>query len=343
MKSNKNFIIVMSFIGVTIIGLLIVFLASPNPEPGNEIDNNVINQPTPDGDNEKLDENDKPQQDNNNNNNNNKEDIADFFTISKLEDYNTFFTLNNIVSSYYSAFTVEDYDKIMGILDNEYRIKNNLKKENVKKLFSETKGELSYLAKTIYVKENSKISYYFINGDTLEFIITEHSHDENSTSYEESSSQIIEEEKICYLIIYDKLNKTYSITPLSIMADLYDYAQEYKTKSKTITKNTYNAFSITNQSDEMIVRRYISYFLNIMYINTEKAFNMLEANYKNSFGTLQNFTYNLDNINSKISTNFLGYNVSGENGNRTYNIQMRNNTRMIITEEGIMNIKTSIK
>lgn len=331
MESNKKFVIIMSFIGVIIVGLLIVFLAIPSPsiEPGNQIDNDVVNEPDKDTDDDNNDDvvDSEPE----------KEEV-DVPTFTKLDDYDVFFSLNSLISDYYSGYTIENYDKVMNILDNEYRIRNNIKKENVKNLLNGKIGELTFNSKIIYARENKQMVYYFMQGDIIEVANILPTDPEHMGS----ESRISEEENICFLIIRDKVSNTFSITPLPITTDLYTYAQNYKIKNKTISSNKDNNFRITKQSDEMITRRYISYFLNIMYINTEKAFNMLETSYKNSFGTLQNFTYNLDNINGKISSNFLGFNVSGEKGSRIYNVQMRNDARMVITEEGIMNLKIKI-
>ncbi len=241
--------------------------------------------------------------------------------LTVLKNYNTFFAINNVINNYYTNLENKDSGALIGIIDNVYQITNSLNISNIYNHLKPDVDEVTYYSKKIYVKSLNEYSYYFVNGE--------------AQNYDFGEEILTEENNVNYLVIVNTKDQVYSITPLG-KVNISSYANEYKiNERKIINKNGYNVYEENELSDENVAVFYLSYYQTLLYLNTEKAYNMLES--KTNYPTLEVFTRNLESLYKYINTNLLSYGAKGQDGNKSYSVIMDNQNRMTLKEQSIMN------
>ena len=81
----------------------------------------------------------------------------------------------------------------------------------------------------------------------------------------------------------------------------------------------------------------------MLYLNTEKAYDMLSDETKQRYPELEDFSDDLENVYNNITSRVQSYGVNGEDGKRTYSIIMYNDKEIIFTENSIMNFKVTLE
>lgn len=322
MKDNKIFVIILSFI-VVILGLLLVYYFSSinggfsfgksgnsifRKEHGNTnniVVNNVINPGNNVGNVSAV---------------NPKEKIP----LGPVTDYNEFFNVNNIINKYYSYAVNHNYDSILEIFDSDYIMTNKIVKSNANKFVDVSSDEVSYYAKNMYRKGQGGVRYYFASGEMQKYDFT--------------NEELNEVNNISFMVIIDYNSGTFSITPLASTDDIVNVAKEYELpKSKVIKKSNVNVYEEQSYTDEIISVYYVSYFKNMLYLNSDKAYNMLSTQTKVKYPELKNFSDDLSNIYESIMPNLFSYGVSGSDGKRKYSLIMNNQKEIVFQESSIMN------
>ena len=85
-----------------------------------------------------------------------------------------------------------------------------------------------------------------------------------------------------------------------------------------------------------------NYFKTILYLNTEKAYNMLTTESKNLYPTYESFVNELYTIYDSLSTNLMSYAAHGDPGKKTYSVISINQKRVSFYESGIMEFKVNL-
>ena len=94
-----------------------------------------------------------------------------------LSDYSKFFTVNSCVYKYISYLSSGDTENILNVLDNDYKLKNNINKNNLFNYVKKLDGSYSFKAKKIYYGEISDdyisyLVYGYLIKDSLGNIIS---------------------------------------------------------------------------------------------------------------------------------------------------------------------------
>lgn len=327
MKSDKSFIVIMAIIVAVIIGLLLYYFSDNSTgsiftkgDGGNTINNTT---PGHGGSNSGNNGNGNTTGGNSGNNSNNT-----IITLSSVDDYDIFFTINTIINEYYISQTTNDQTAVLNKLDSAYIKTHKITKSNVKNFMNQNYESISYFSKYMYVKGFNGIKYYFVNGETQ--------------SYDFADEILTEQTGINYLVTVDENNRTYSVTPIISSTNVFDYAQDYKMNTKSIESNDDNKYSKDKMEDDKIVIYYITYYKNILYLNTEKAYSMLTQESKNKYVDYETFVKNLETIYNNLSTNLLSYAAKGEAGSRKYSGIGMNQFRVDFEEKGIMDFKVDL-
>lgn len=324
MKSDKTFIVAMAVIVAVIIGLLFYYFSGSNVGSGlNKVSgNNTTNNATKPGNGGS----------NNNTGNSTGNDTGSgnntIITLSGVDDYDTFFTINTLLNDFYVSQTTNDENAVLNILDQNYIDTHKINKGNVKNFMERNYESISFFTKFMYVKGFNGTKYYFVNGETQ--------------SYDFAAEQLYEKSGVNYLVIVDENNHTYSITPIVSDINIFEYAQDYKIKSKTIDLNDNNRYSKTEMNDQLIIAYYITYYKNILYLNSEKAYEMLTNESKNKYVDYETFVRNLDTIYNDLSTNLHSFGSKGTDGKKTFSAVGQNQKRVDFVESGIMNFKVDL-
>ena len=260
---------------------------------------------------------------NDNNINSDNTSIA-HIKINTLENDTIFFTLQRIINDYYDILKENDANKLYNILAQNYIYNNNINKNNILNVLENEYEDTSYIAKNIQYIEGEHITYYLINGYLLnQIIITEELQYENNVNY----------------MIITKDN-TYAIYPLHEIS-IDEFLEEYDFKNNEFVNST-NTYTNINILEENKLTTYINEFLTLMFVDTNKAYNMLSDESINLYKTLDNFNQRLYNIYQSISPVVFSYSTTETDEYTEYNIIDNNSNRITIYEYNTMNYRINI-
>lgn len=251
-------------------------------------------------------------------------------SLEPVTDYTEFFNVNNILNMFYSLVANRNSKSIVNVFDADYMEKNNITVDNLKEYVNSKYDEITFYSKTMYRKGENAVRYYFVNGELQ--------------NYEFASETLSEVENISILVIVDFNNDCFSIVPIANEGDLFTFAQDYDiNKAKRLKRNENNDYNEQTYSDEIISINYIRYFQNMLYLNTEKAYDMLSDETKAKYPELEDFSDDLDNIYNGITSRIKSYGTKGDNGKRKYSVIMYNDKEIIFDEESIMKFKVTLE
>ena len=118
--------------------------------------------------------------------------------VTKVKSRNDFFTVANCISKYIPYLTNKDSQTLYNMLDNEYKTKNNITKDNIFTKIETLNDFYKFKAKQMYeTKISDNITQYFVYG-----ILTI-----------EATEDDEEETKFYISVKLDKQNNTFSIIP----------------------------------------------------------------------------------------------------------------------------------
>lgn len=235
--------------------------------------------------------------------------ILVIFLNSHEEDKNNTNNINN------NETTMKNYFKKVNNYDEFFSIQNTLNNSN--------QLNTSYIIQELYLNRIGKTKYYFINCSELESDV---------------GAEIIDYTKNNYYLIIVNNNK-YQLNKLNEIEDLENYAKNYKVIEKEITSN--NVIKKGNIEEEKMLTIYIEYFKDMLILDTELAYNMLDEETKEDYVNYNDFYNEVINNYNKLSSKIFAYNKQEEDDINTYYIEDDNRNKIIITEYGIMDFKIS--
>ena len=236
--------------------------------------------------------------------------------LTEVTNYNEFISINKIINDYLLNVSLDDSDTVKGVTGNDVLITNKEEKDNY------------YLEKLHYVELTYNV-YYYLSGRKM--------------IYDYSTNKMSELKNDCYLINVYKPNNTYKITKISDVNAYYNDNDLYD--KVIITTNKYNDYTPyeASYSDEIIYSNYVNYFKDLLFVNYNDAYNMLDISYKNTVGSLENFNSLREDLYKRLNNIVKNYAIKGDTPNRTYSLILANDTKLTITETGIMNVKFKIE
>lgn len=244
--------------------------------------------------------------------------------INTLEDEDRFFTLQRIINNYYDIIRSNDAERLYNVLVENYIYNNNITLNNVLSILDNSYEDTSYIAKDIQYIEGENITYYIINGYLLNQIIVTEELQYNSD--------------VNFMVIIK--NNTYAIYPLQDV-DINEFLERYdfKNDENINSANTYtNVFVVVENK----LTTYINEFLTLMFVDSQRAYNMLSDESKDLYGSLDNFNQRLYNIYQSISPVVFSYYVNELDDYVEYDIIDNNTNRITIYEYNTMNYSINI-
>lgn len=232
--------------------------------------------------------------------------------ITKLTNFDELYAVQNTVNTIYS--NIEKPTELIKYFDNDYLASNNLNAENIIKYLKINKTRIRLTIDEIYYNSNSDITYYFIKG-----YIMEYSMNSNIDYYKDRY----------YLLIVDN-NNHYSLRPLDNVNNLEEYANNYDLKEISINNNSKFTKNKIEEENKIII--YINNFINLMYLDTNEAYNMLDEETKKDYSNINSFNSNIENIKNKLFTKFWATSTNENNDHTVYKVQDKNHNTITITE-----------
>lgn len=234
----------------------------------------------------------------------------------KLKNTTYFFNIESYINNYLNAIKLENTLEIMNVLSEDFINENNLTKGNV---IENIEKSYEFLALKIYETRDDSLYSYIVGGTINDGMY-------NINKY--------------YVFNLDLENYTYSIKPL--YNKNYNNIEEIKIKNKltNIKENSHNKFEFKKFNNESIVKKYITYYTGLQKNNPEKAYEMLDNEYKEIRfqNNYNNFLYYINqmNSNSKLDTNLKSLSEGSYNGKEAYIIKTEKDNRYTIIEDSPM-------
>lgn len=209
--------------------------------------------------------------------------------IKYVDNRNEYFAVKTCIQKYLQNIIVQNSEVLYNLLDKDFISKNNITVENVLENIDENGkyyDEIILEIDEMYtIKNENDLAVYFIYGKIAE-------------TYEE------EFQDFYIMVRLDKTNDTFSILPRKYMQE-NNYLElkindEVQANFESIEKNTDNEYMYENIDDEEMSKNYFYDYINKMKYETQKAYEMLNEEYKQkrfqTFEKFNEYAQNMDTI-----------------------------------------------
>lgn len=260
---------------------------------------------------------------------------GDEFTddIQKVEDANIFYSISFCIEKYYDNLYNQDLDdetlnekkqNLYNTLSKKYIEENSIDVNNILDQVEQIENQVVFTATKIETITAMDYQVYRVEG------IIEDTVDETQAL-----------ENRFFIVSIDSNNTTYDIYPLD--KEEIESLDEVSISKEVdpIEKNDNNNFIIINTGYNELFVKYIKYYENLVNKDAEKAYDLLNEEYKEKrFGNIDNF---IEYINLKQNTlediTVQKYSIDTKDDYEQYTIVDTNNNYYIIEEYSVMDFK----
>ena len=197
------------------------------------------------------------------NNNDNLKQIE--YKTEKVKNATSFYTVQKYINVYLDTVNNSKAQDIYNLLSNDYIENNKITIENLN----------NYIKKDIKKVKVQKMIY--IGGN-------------NSEKYMANVIDTSSQKEYYFIMNIDTANFTYSIEPIQNKNFQNFEEVELKNDIENIPIKGNNIFEYVRYSDEDMALEYIKYYNELLKDNVEKAYSLLDQEYKNNkFPTIEKF------------------------------------------------------
>ncbi len=225
--------------------------------------------------------------------------------ITRLSDVDTFFSVQNTINYFYDLREENKAKELLDLLNEEYVNNYNITENNVLEKIALYNESVSFNLEEAYYNANSDITYYFIKG----YIVGESFAD--SATYNDNK----------YFLITVDMDNNYVVTPLENINNLEEYAKRYNIENIEI--NNTSEFKISELDDKNKISNYINKFSDLLFLDSNKAYNMLDDTTKGNYANIDDFNNNINNIYQKIKLKINYFTKEENENNNIYNVYIR--------------------
>ena len=204
-------------------------------------------------------------------------------TVEKLENYNKFYSLEEMIKKYCIYDSYGNSEGIYSVLDNAYCEANGITAENaVNKIERHNLSDYNLILEEAYIYDDSLYPVFFTK----------------------SIIRNTEEKQELYLILkMDQANLTFSVIPINKeVFDGYINNQGSKLATSPIEKNNYNTQEDVTVSEKNVLDKYFDNYIYELMYRPEEAYSRLNEEYRIAKFTDYNDFLNYINVhNSEIT------------------------------------------
>lgn len=244
--------------------------------------------------------------------------------IIALNDYDEFFTVSRIINNYYEDVVSRNTRQVLDLLDVDYKAQMGIQANNVFQIIESDYHSVTYTPMEVYYNAESVVTYYFVSGYLEDVDIT----DDSSRYYD----------PVNFLVIVNKNTKHYSITPLSNSLNISNYALEYELVLKDLENNTYED---VRTAEESILITYLNVFRDLLYLDNERAYQMLSDDTKELYFDSSDFLEHQEEIYNYVPSTVFGYSKEEEGEQVIYTIVDEHQNQFVIYENKVMDFQIS--
>lgn len=183
----------------------------------------------------------------------NNENVKDEKPI-RTNRINTYVTVEETIKNYIENTKNQNVELVMSVLNKEYISKNNINSNNLSSSTQQYKNITNYKNIEMYEQNSEKFTAYYIKG------------------------QINDQGNVYFEIGVDVNNHTYDIMPIT--ENEYTTKINQSTGERTIEKNENNSIEFKDYDNADIAKMYFDDYLKQMISNPEKAYNLLDKQYR---------------------------------------------------------------
>lgn len=233
--------------------------------------------------------------------------------IMVLQDERMLFTLENIVNNYYDEILGSNKE-VYNILEEKYKLENNINENNVLDKIGLDLNSATFVLENVYYNNDPTIIYYFING----YLYTQ----------EHEEAEVIYNPNVNYLIIVK--NNQYVIRPLESNIVLENIANSYNIQDVSINSSSRLSYSKLDETNKLSY--YINQFINLLYLDNQKAYSMLTDETKLKYLNYEDFYNQRESIYNSFSARIFAFAVKEEENYKIYSIHDMNQKSIKIIE-----------
>lgn len=211
--------------------------------------------------------------------------VDNYSKLAPVKEQITFFTVVNNVNNYLKYISERKYAYLYGMLDDTYKKKNKITKDNISKKLTYYDGVLSLSAKEISFVELDDSIIYYVRGNIMNIGVMD------ELKFIEKDFSII--------VKIDYKNYTVSFYPTTL-----DYKADINSINKgVVPKGSYNDF-ISGQliTNEDVCNMYLNDFFNSIYYESSKAYDNLDVRIKEKYNYVESFQSFVNNNITKFTT-----------------------------------------
>ena len=198
-------------------------------------------------------------------------------TVEKLENYNKFYSLEEMIKKYCIYDSYGNSEGIYSVLDNAYCEANGITLENaVNKIERHNLSDYNLILEEAYIFDDSLYPVFFTK----------------------SIIRNTEEKQELYLILkMDQANLTFSVIPINKeVFDGYINNQGSKLATSPIEKNNYNTQEDVTVSEKNVLDKYFDNYIYELMYRPEEAYSRLNEEYRTAKFTDYNDFLNYINV-----------------------------------------------
>lgn len=197
--------------------------------------------------------------------------------LNEVESTNLVFNIKQCIQYYIDYINDNNYEAVMKVLDENYIKVNDITEESIEGKSSKFIKSRYFIDKTYEKDVTVNQIIYFIYGRLV-----------NSETYEDIDN-------VNFTVIIDSQNQTFSVIPEVMENSNFNYNLNIKYDNN----DYYNEYTYKNFSDSEILDEYFSYYKNLVLKQPEKAFDLLDSEYKkirfnNSVDMYKEYLTNID-------------------------------------------------
>lgn len=275
-------------------------------------------------------------------------------TFTDIKDYKTYYTVKEIINNYImsikeingdqyiengkmnmtaeqirEALQEEGIQSIKGVLDKQYIEDISINEDEIKLAQNKYKQNGTYDKEILYNLNIEKMLVYNMNKNINIILVNAN----------------LNNEELKLLIKLDSSNKTYSIF-LEDYIEKYKYSENINKENIKINKdvlvaNEYNKYMEVDASETYIISQYFSEYRMKMINDSQKAYELLDTEYKQEkFGSYENFINYVKNNMKNISyASIEKYQINKYSDIKEYICIDQNGKYYIFLEKGVGDYK----
>lgn len=243
---------------------------------------------------------------------------ADEKLINKVESYTKYYTVTNIIASYYGKIGEKDEEAIYNILYKEYANKKSVEEE-MEKVNS---TDPIFYVRDMYVQTDGNLYIYYVCGRLKDYLDSE------------------ESQKVYLKVYIDDNTLAYSILPIN--EETYKNAISKKEISNLceIESNDYNKFSYMQVSNTTQATLIFNNYKQLINEDVEESYNMLDEEYKEKkFRDINEYKNYIKNNSSLKYATISKFSTTVNSQYTQYTCLDQYGNYYIFQEESVMNYK----